>query len=141
MNQYTEYFKQAELALTVYAKNLLPGDPIESELMKADFSASQVRAFANTYRVVDQFNDSATGLSVTVFVDKDSRETIPIVGLGFDVAPPNSIVAEDPMNVAIRSPSYASNQKHKVLTDTLVVELVWGDFTRRAQAILHQKIY
>jgi hypothetical protein len=70
MSKFADYFKQAELALAAYAKELIPGvAPELSKLEAADFSTNQAPAFANTYRVVDQFNDNATGLSATIFAD------------------------------------------------------------------------
>ncbi|UJP04772.1 MAG: hypothetical protein LZF61_07870 [Nitrosomonas sp.] len=65
MNQLINYLKQDERALAAYARNLIPGEPIESELAKADFSASQARAFSAVYRAVTQHTD----LTATIFVD------------------------------------------------------------------------
>ena len=70
MSLYTDYFQQAELAFAAYAKNLAPGDPNETELIKAGFSANQARNFASIYQVEDQHTDP-TGLSATVFKSTD----------------------------------------------------------------------
>jgi len=72
MSRQIEYLKQAELALAAYAdftSNILT----QAELKDADFSTSQARQFADTYRVVTQYTD-ATSLSATVFADKDSQK-------------------------------------------------------------------
>lgn len=70
MSQFKEYFKQSELALAAYAKNLLAGAIDELKLRDADFSANQARNFASIYQVEDQYND-ATGLPATVFKSTD----------------------------------------------------------------------
>ncbi|GKS69616.1 hypothetical protein W03_16200 [Nitrosomonas sp. PY1] len=70
MNQ--EYFKQAELALAAYA-SLNTGAPDRAALVFASFSEVQAITFATTYRVVTQYNDPATGLSATVFADKNTE--------------------------------------------------------------------
>ena len=81
MNQYVEYFKQAELALAAYAIDLNPGsEPDLTKLQNAGFSTAQARdSFIPTYRVVDQYNDPDTGLSATIFrhtTDVDNTNSI-----------------------------------------------------------------
>ena len=67
MSQYSEYFKQAELALAAYG-NFTTDIPKQSELTDAGFSTVQARdSLIPTYRVVDQYNDPNTGLSATIF--------------------------------------------------------------------------
>lgn len=66
MNQYADYFKQAELALAAYG-NFAAIVPTQQELEDADFSISQAENFILNYRVVDQYNDPNTGLSATIF--------------------------------------------------------------------------
>ncbi|SER25795.1 Ca2+-binding protein, RTX toxin-related [Nitrosomonas sp. Nm51] len=75
MSQHVEYFKQAELALASYAKNLTAGIPDRDKLINdAAFPATQADAFTLRYEVVDQHID-ATGLSATVFRDNNTGET------------------------------------------------------------------
>lgn len=77
MNQQMEYFKQAELALAAYG-NFASNIPTLRELEAADFSPSQARAFADTYRVIDQEGD-VTGLSATIFANDATGETFPAI--------------------------------------------------------------
>lgn len=75
MSQFVEYFKQAELSLAAYAKNLISGGAPElAKLEAAEFSTTQAEAFILKYRVVTQHTD-ATGLSATVFADNVTGET------------------------------------------------------------------
>ena len=62
-----EYFNQAELALAAYAKDLDAGTEINAKLENAGLSSIQAESFANTYHIVDQYNDPGTGLSATIF--------------------------------------------------------------------------
>lgn len=68
MGQIANYYTQAELAFAAYA-NLFPDvNPIPA--LRDDtvgMSPTQARRFAQRWRVVDQFNDSFSGLSATVF--------------------------------------------------------------------------
>ncbi|SDX01481.1 hypothetical protein [Nitrosomonas oligotropha] len=79
MSQQAEYYKQAELALAVYG-NFATNEPTRQELVAAEFSDNQARAFADSYNVVDQFNDAATGLSATVFADSDKNTFLAVRG-------------------------------------------------------------
>ncbi|QOJ23466.1 MAG: hypothetical protein HRU78_07190 [Gammaproteobacteria bacterium] len=74
MNQLSENFKQAELALAAYG-SFTSAVPTQRELEAIEFSSRQAEVFIQNYRLVSQFNDAATGLSATVFADKDSGET------------------------------------------------------------------
>jgi len=80
MNHFLDYFKQAELALAAYAKSLETGRPAIENLQNAEFSNIQARTFADSYNVVDQFNDTATGLSATVFTDTDNNTFLAVRG-------------------------------------------------------------
>lgn len=68
MANITETFSQAELALASNA-NLSVGTPSTVELKRDGVGMSSVHAarFAESLIVVDQYTDSASGLSVTVF--------------------------------------------------------------------------
>ncbi|MDR4652789.1 MAG: hypothetical protein MRJ52_10385 [Nitrosomonas sp.] len=66
-----EYFNQAELALAAYAKDLDAGTEINAKLKNAGLSSIQAASFANTYHIVDQYNDPDTGLSATIFRHAD----------------------------------------------------------------------
>ena len=78
MNQQTEHFKQAELALAAYG-DFASNVPTQRELEATQFSTKQAEAFISTYRVVDQHTD-ATGLSATVFADADNNTYLAIRG-------------------------------------------------------------
>ena len=75
MNLYTEYFKQAELALAAYG-NFASTVPTEPELDDAGFSIKQAEIFISGYTVEAQHSDN-TGLSATVFksTDPDNPQT------------------------------------------------------------------
>ena len=68
MSMITEYLIHSELALAAYA-NLSSGKPVIADLIDGGdgMSADQAARFASTYIVVDQFTDSGSGLSATVF--------------------------------------------------------------------------
>jgi|688.fasta_scaffold1590224_1 hypothetical protein len=62
-----DLYMQAELALAAYAKNLSPGTP-DIEALKdrgQGMSATQANRFAEQWNVIDQFTDSASGVSAT----------------------------------------------------------------------------
>lgn len=73
MNSITEYNKQSELALASYA-NLIPGvDPIPALQDNAvGMSSTQANKFVEKWQVVSQYIDDTTGLSATVFEDKET---------------------------------------------------------------------
>ncbi len=107
MNQ--EYFKQAELALAAYA-SLNTGAPDRAALVFASFSEVQAITFATTYCVVTQYNDPATGLSATVFADKNTEETFLAIR-GTEITDPGDIFAGLPIAIfgtTILQPQYAS---------------------------------
>lgn len=91
MSQFANYFKQAELALAAYAKNLVAGSPDIEKLRNAEFSDSQALNFATTYRVITQYGD-ATGLSVTIFADNVTGETFLAIR-GTEITDPGDIFA------------------------------------------------
>ncbi len=59
-------FLQSELSLAAYA-NLSVGEPNKQLLKDAGMADIEAARFASRWRVVDQVNDPATGLSATVF--------------------------------------------------------------------------
>lgn len=70
MNTLSSYFESAQLSLAAYALSLtstMNRDQYISALVRAGMSTSQASEFADTYAIVDQYNDSSTGLSATVF--------------------------------------------------------------------------
>ncbi len=67
--------------MAAYAKSLDTGRPAIENLQNAEFSDNQARAFADSYNVVDQFNDAATGLSATVFADSDKNTFLTAIGI------------------------------------------------------------
>ena len=74
MATITDYFAQAQLSMAAYAVGLQPGMfgaanyPVYvAALVDAGMSQKQAEVFADTYSVVDQYNDPSTGLSATVF--------------------------------------------------------------------------
>jgi hypothetical protein len=88
------YFNQAELALAAYST--LSSDMLIDEYREAlvdggkGLSFSQAEFFADTYRVVDQHTD-ATGLSATVFADKNTGEAFLAIR-GTEISDPADIL-------------------------------------------------
>src|SRR3989344_8035387 len=80
MATITDYFQQAQLSLAAYALGLqremlgqgYPG--YVPALIDAGMSDAQAKNFADTYAVVDQYNDSSTGFSATVFQNVHTGE-------------------------------------------------------------------
>lgn len=77
MATISDYFEQAQLSTAAYALGLQPGmfgaidyPTYVTALKNAGMSPSQAIEFANTYSVVDQFTDTLTGFSGTVFADQ-----------------------------------------------------------------------
>jgi hypothetical protein len=68
MANIVEYFIQSELALASYA-NLTVGTPSTVELKRdsVGMSSTQAARFAESWTVIAQCTDPASGLSVTVF--------------------------------------------------------------------------
>jgi hypothetical protein len=71
MSNTTQYFQQAELALAAYS-NLTTGMSLVAYVTALQqggkgMSTAQAQKFAEAWRVVEQYTDSASGLSVTVF--------------------------------------------------------------------------
>ncbi|MCC8995955.1 MAG: hypothetical protein LM517_02600 [Nitrosomonas sp.] len=109
MNIADTYFKQAELALAAYAKNLVAGRPDIEKLRDAEFSDSQALNFANTYRVVTQLPDT-TGLSATIFADNLTGETFLAIR-GTEITDPNDLFAGLSLAMfgsTVLQPQYAS---------------------------------
>ena len=86
MATITQYFGQAQLSLAAYALDLQPGMSGSNQttayidkLRVAGMSAAQATAFASTYTVVDQYTDTLSGFSATVF-DKDGVKYLAIRG-------------------------------------------------------------
>lgn len=75
MDSITDYFEQAEFALAAYSN--LNSDLSFDDYVLAlrddgkSFSFSQATTFADTYRVVDQYNDPNSGLSAAIFRHAD----------------------------------------------------------------------
>ena len=73
MATIANYFEQAQLSLAAYALGLQRGafgsqtSEYVAALVDAGMSQKQAEVFADTYAVVDQFTDSLTGFSGTVF--------------------------------------------------------------------------
>lgn len=71
MNNITNYFEQAELAFSAYFTLVLGMARNDYELALRDggdgMSPFQASAFADKWSVVDQYTDSITGVSATVF--------------------------------------------------------------------------
>ena len=69
-NTINSYFENAQMAMAAYAQGLTPTmslDNYKLALREAGMSQKQAEVFADTYAVVDQFTDSLTGFSGTVF--------------------------------------------------------------------------
>ena len=89
MRAFSEYFEQAQFSQAAYAKFLQKGwfgggteqypSLYAEALIKGGMSKSQAIAFANTYTVIDQYNDPS-GLSVTLFKDAGGKQTVAIRG-------------------------------------------------------------
>ncbi|MBN1956658.1 MAG: hypothetical protein JXQ81_06655 [Desulfuromonadales bacterium] len=84
MSTISNYYKYSELAFASYS-NLVSGmlrpDYIDA-LMRGDEGMSQKQAatFADTYTIIDQYNDPSSGLSVTLFEDGAGAQTVAIRG-------------------------------------------------------------
>jgi hypothetical protein len=64
------YFQQAELAFAAYAE-LVQGIPDSAKLRKAEMSSDQAGQFARTWTVIDQYTDTSSGVSATIFQKTD----------------------------------------------------------------------
>ena len=88
MATIANYFEQAQLSMAAYALNLLPGmsGRLDAGYIAAltgptaGMSDAQAKDFADTYTVVDQFTDSLTGFSGTVFADSSGNKYFAIRG-------------------------------------------------------------
>ncbi len=77
MENTSSYFEQAQLSMAAYSLNLQRGMSGSSDvnyvtLLRGNMSEVQAKAFADTYRVVGQYNDP-TGFSGTVFERTDGE--------------------------------------------------------------------
>lgn len=63
---------QSELALAAYSSNLTAGPPDIPKLTAAGMESAQSERFAETWTVVEQFNDP-TGVSATIFQKGEQR--------------------------------------------------------------------
>ena len=83
MSNTTEIlFQQSALALAAYAKDLhfgITGQPYADALKEAGMTQTQAEHFAAEWSVVDQYTDSGSGFSATVF-EKDSQRYLAIRG-------------------------------------------------------------
>lgn len=66
MTTTLDYFKQSELAFAAYA-SLTSGTPDLQKLRDVDMTATEAEKFSSSWRVIDQYTDSVTGLSATIF--------------------------------------------------------------------------
>ena len=83
MATISEYFEQGQLSQAAYASGLMsnmsgggnPGDPSDYADLLIDGGMSETQAidFANKYKVVDQYEDSGSGFSGTVFQDTSGK--------------------------------------------------------------------
>ena len=87
MTSITEDYKQAQLSMAAYGLNLLPGMSNANQTISynlalegAGFSQKQAEVFISKYSVVDQYTDSSTGLSATVFSDSGGKTYLAIRG-------------------------------------------------------------
>jgi len=80
MNSIIEYFEQSELSLAAYA-TLIPGiDPFDALTDNTvGMSAAQADHFARKWTVIDQYTDTSTGFSATVF-ERDGQRYLAIRG-------------------------------------------------------------
>jgi len=78
-----DLFKYAELAQASYA-DLFSGSIDNTAQValqdQSKMTLTQVATFANTYTVIDQYNDPSSGLSVTLFVAAGGQQTVAIRG-------------------------------------------------------------
>ena len=71
MTTIEQYFMQAELAQAAYGTFSIGAiNTIALTDKKVGMTAAQAERFAETYTVVDQYTDSMTGVSATIFADK-----------------------------------------------------------------------
>ncbi|MGB7933198.1 MAG: hypothetical protein WCH04_13415, partial [Gammaproteobacteria bacterium] len=82
MNTVNSSFQQAQLAQAAYAVGFVKGMSGQSNedylglLTDEDvgMSDAQARAFADTYTVVEQFNDPESGFSATIFQETNTGQ-------------------------------------------------------------------
>ena len=83
MSTISNYYKYAEFAFASYfnmIKGMVRQDYIDALIDGGDgMSQKQAETFANTYTIIDQYNDP-NGLSVTLFKDAGGKQTVAIRG-------------------------------------------------------------
>ncbi len=83
MSTISNYYKYAEFAFASYSnmiKGMIRPDYIDALIDGGDgMSQKQAETFANTYTIIDQYNDP-NGLSVTLFKDAGGKQTVAIRG-------------------------------------------------------------
>ncbi len=92
MATITEYFAQTQLSMAAYALDLQPGMPtttFRARLESAGMSSKQAEEFANNYSVIDQYSDSDSGFSATIFSDQSGRYYFAIRGSNGDPLNPD----------------------------------------------------
>jgi Ca2+-binding RTX toxin-like protein len=113
MNGIANYFQHAELAFAAYS-NLAPGmilDDYEAALRDGGrgMSRTQAERFASSWRVVDQFNDSFSGLSATVFEEvATGRRYLAIRGTNDHADWLTNLVDIGVLGTPVRQAQYAS---------------------------------
>lgn len=105
MATITEYFEQARLSEAAYSEELESGwigggteqKPSRYALQLIDGGMSKTQAidFANEYKVIDQYTDSESGFSGTVFEDTSGKVFMAIRG-----TEPTAITTDWPTNIA-----------------------------------------
>jgi Ca2+-binding RTX toxin-like protein len=86
MATINNYFEQAQLSQAAYALNLEKGMVGEAfpgyvtKLIDGGMSSEQAKAFANKYKVIDQYTDPESGFSGTVFQDASGQIYMAIRG-------------------------------------------------------------
>ena len=96
MTTITDSFEQAQLSMAAYALDLQSGmsgsflpDAYRGKLIESGMTVEQARIFANTYTVIDQYNDP-NGFSGTVF-SKDGVIYFAIRGSETLFTPPGNV--------------------------------------------------
>ena len=88
MSTVSTIYEQSEFALAAYAKNLFSGISGDSYLSALEdsgngMSVKQSTKFAETYTVIDQYTDTVTGVSATIFRDTSGALSLAVRGTEF----------------------------------------------------------
>jgi hypothetical protein len=130
MNSIIEYFEQSELALAAYA-TLIPGvDPIPTLTDDSvGMSATQALRFASEWTVVDQYTDTSTGFSATVF-ERGGQRYLAIRGTQptdvFDLIADSDLVAVNGVAARQTIALYNYVQRLSGTKEQLVAQLEWN---------------